>query len=167
MAPPGTPYRPLYDDRIRWSGQPVALVVAEEAEIARFAASLVRVQYDEEAHVTDLDRLAAADRPVHDRHGNLRARAADDLADAIACDTVERVRELVRVALAADFAVRDDVDAGALLLADRDDRRVVLRLLEPLGWDPPDLARTHARRHHFREHGAVDEPIGLGIASNQ
>jgi len=35
----GSPYRPLYDDRIRFSGQPIALVVAEESEIARFAAS--------------------------------------------------------------------------------------------------------------------------------
>jgi xanthine dehydrogenase YagR molybdenum-binding subunit len=54
VAPEGSPYRPLYDDRIWFSGQPIALVVAEEPEIARFAASLVRVTYDAEAHVTDL-----------------------------------------------------------------------------------------------------------------
>lgn len=52
----GSPYRPLYDEWIRFSGQPVALVVAEGAEIARFAASLVRVTYEEEAHDTNLDR---------------------------------------------------------------------------------------------------------------
>jgi xanthine dehydrogenase YagR molybdenum-binding subunit len=56
LAPEGSPFRPLYDDRIMFSGQPVALVVAEESEIARFAASLVRVEYNEEAHVTDLYR---------------------------------------------------------------------------------------------------------------
>jgi xanthine dehydrogenase YagR molybdenum-binding subunit len=55
-APAGSPYRPLYDDRIVFNGQPVALVVAETPEIARFAASLVRVQYAPEAHVTDLYR---------------------------------------------------------------------------------------------------------------
>jgi xanthine dehydrogenase YagR molybdenum-binding subunit len=55
-APKGSPFRPLYDDRIMFSGQPIALVVAEEPEIARFAASLVRVEYDEEAHVTDVFR---------------------------------------------------------------------------------------------------------------
>ncbi len=55
-APEGSPFRPLYDDRIWFSEQPVALVVAEEPEIARFAASLVRVDYDEGAHVTDLYR---------------------------------------------------------------------------------------------------------------
>ena len=56
VAPEGSPFRPLYDDRIWFSGQPVALVVAEEPEIARFAASLVRVEYDEEEHVTDVHR---------------------------------------------------------------------------------------------------------------
>jgi xanthine dehydrogenase YagR molybdenum-binding subunit len=56
VAPEGTPFRPLYDDRIWFNGQPIALVVADESEIARFAASLVRVEYDKEAHVTDVYR---------------------------------------------------------------------------------------------------------------
>jgi xanthine dehydrogenase YagR molybdenum-binding subunit len=68
-APEGSPFRPLYDDRIWFSGQPVALVVAEEAEIARFAASLVRVEYDKEAHVTDVhrrrDAVIALQAPVN------------------------------------------------------------------------------------------------------
>src|SRR5260370_7861801 len=55
VAPPGSPLRPLYDDRILFSGQPVALVVAEEFEIARFAASLVRVEYERDAHVTPFE----------------------------------------------------------------------------------------------------------------
>jgi xanthine dehydrogenase YagR molybdenum-binding subunit len=55
IAPPGSPFRPLYDAEILFNGQPVALVVAEEFEIARFAASLVRVEYEQQAHVTDFD----------------------------------------------------------------------------------------------------------------
>ncbi|HEU4930093.1 MAG TPA: xanthine dehydrogenase family protein molybdopterin-binding subunit [Candidatus Krumholzibacteria bacterium] len=54
VAPEGSPFRPLYDDRILFNGQPIALVVAEEPEVAQFAASLVRVEYDEEPHVTDV-----------------------------------------------------------------------------------------------------------------
>ena len=50
----GAPFRPLYDGKIMFSGQPVALVVAEDWEAARFAASLVSVEYDEENAVTDL-----------------------------------------------------------------------------------------------------------------
>ena len=54
VAPAGSPFRPLYDDRILFNGQPIALVVAETPEIARYAASLVRVDYDRQEHVTDL-----------------------------------------------------------------------------------------------------------------
>src|SRR6267154_5790955 len=52
----GSPFRPLYDDRIMFSGQPIALVLAEEWEIARYAASLVHVEYEKQAFVTDLHR---------------------------------------------------------------------------------------------------------------
>jgi xanthine dehydrogenase YagR molybdenum-binding subunit len=64
VAPEGSPFRPLYDDRIMFNGQPIALVVAETSEIARFAASLVRVEYESEAHVTDVFRQRDAAVPV-------------------------------------------------------------------------------------------------------
>jgi len=54
-APPGgSPYRPLYDDKVMFNGQPVALVVAGDADTARFAASLVHIDYHEEPHGTDV-----------------------------------------------------------------------------------------------------------------
>jgi xanthine dehydrogenase YagR molybdenum-binding subunit len=52
----GSPFRPLYDDRILFNGQPIALVLAEEWEIARHAASLVHVEYEKQPFVTDLDK---------------------------------------------------------------------------------------------------------------
>ena len=64
VAPEGSPFRPLYDDKVMFNGQPIALVVAETSEIARFAASLVRVEYDSEAHVTDVFRRRDAATPV-------------------------------------------------------------------------------------------------------
>jgi xanthine dehydrogenase YagR molybdenum-binding subunit len=56
VAPEGSPFRPLYNGTILFSWQPVALVLAEDWETARFAASLVQVEYSEEPHVTDLYR---------------------------------------------------------------------------------------------------------------
>jgi xanthine dehydrogenase YagR molybdenum-binding subunit len=53
-APGGSPFRPLYDDKIAYSGQPVALVVAETFEAARYAARLVEVDYEAEPHATSL-----------------------------------------------------------------------------------------------------------------
>ena len=64
VAPHGSPFRPLYDNRSMFDGQPIALVVAETSEIARFAASLVQVKYDKEAHVTDVYRQRDAAVPV-------------------------------------------------------------------------------------------------------
>lgn len=55
VAPGGTPFRPLWDERVWYSGQPVALVVAESLELARHAASLVDVRYESAPHMTDLD----------------------------------------------------------------------------------------------------------------
>ncbi|MBD2755218.1 xanthine dehydrogenase family protein molybdopterin-binding subunit [Spirosoma validum] len=54
-APPGSPFRPLQDETIKYSGQPIALVVAETFEVARYAASLVRIEYKEDTHETDLE----------------------------------------------------------------------------------------------------------------
>ena len=79
----GSPFRPLYDAAVLFSGQPVALVLAEESEIARFAASLVRVEYEREAHVTDFganrDRAFVAQQPAKPRGDADKAFAAADV----------------------------------------------------------------------------------------
>ena len=79
VAPDGSPFRPLYDDRILFNGQPVALVVAEELEIARFAASLIRVEYDEKPHVTDFEeqrKRGAVSKPA-DSQSHTRGKPVD------------------------------------------------------------------------------------------
>nr|WP_217636429.1 MULTISPECIES: xanthine dehydrogenase family protein molybdopterin-binding subunit [unclassified Duganella] len=53
-APGGSPFRPLYDDKILYSGQPIALVVAESFEAARHAARLVEADYQVDLHATSL-----------------------------------------------------------------------------------------------------------------
>jgi len=64
VTPAGSPFRPLYDDRVMFNGQPIALVLAETSEIARFAASLVRAEYETEAHITDVYRQRETAIPV-------------------------------------------------------------------------------------------------------
>jgi len=53
-AADGSPFRPLFNDRVLYNGQPVALVVADDLETARHGATLVRVEYEPEPHATDL-----------------------------------------------------------------------------------------------------------------
>jgi xanthine dehydrogenase YagR molybdenum-binding subunit len=76
----GSPYRPLYDDRILFGGQPLALVLAEDWESARVAASRVRIEYQKEPHVTDLhaqrDMAFAIDTPEKPRGDAAKAFAS-------------------------------------------------------------------------------------------
>jgi xanthine dehydrogenase YagR molybdenum-binding subunit len=57
VAPGGMPFRPLWDDRIWFSGQPVALVIAETLELARHAATLVEIRYEHTPHQTELNEV--------------------------------------------------------------------------------------------------------------
>ena len=74
-------FRALQSDRIFFNQQPVALVVAETYEQARFAARLVKVTYATEPHVTDTEevrgraRVPAKAPPVKPR-GNPEAALA-------------------------------------------------------------------------------------------
>ncbi|MDR4308552.1 xanthine dehydrogenase family protein molybdopterin-binding subunit [Chelatococcus sambhunathii] len=70
VAVPGGPFRPLRDDRIWFSGQPAALVIADTHENARHAATLVKVEY--EALTPEVDVSNARDRaydPPEKRNG--------------------------------------------------------------------------------------------------
>jgi xanthine dehydrogenase YagR molybdenum-binding subunit len=62
-APAGSPFKPFSGAEILYSGQPLALVVAETFEAARYAASLVRVEIEEAPHETNL--LLHRDRAHH------------------------------------------------------------------------------------------------------
>jgi xanthine dehydrogenase YagR molybdenum-binding subunit len=56
VAPGGSPFRPLHEPDIKFSQQPVALVVADTFELARYAASILEIEYEQEAHETNLYR---------------------------------------------------------------------------------------------------------------
>lgn len=53
-VPPGSPFKPFYDENIKYNGQPIALVVAESFELARYAASLLVISCEKETFDTDL-----------------------------------------------------------------------------------------------------------------
>ncbi|QIO99654.1 xanthine dehydrogenase family protein molybdopterin-binding subunit [Bradyrhizobium symbiodeficiens] len=79
VAPEGSPFRPLYDDMIKFNGQPIALVLAEEWETAKFAATLVRIDYEQLEFVTDLEAERGSanemDKP-HKPRGDAKAALA-------------------------------------------------------------------------------------------
>jgi xanthine dehydrogenase YagR molybdenum-binding subunit len=76
----GSPFRPLYDDKIKFNAQPIALVLADDWETARFAASFVRVDYEKAAFTTDV--YAQRDKAVAGKKPEKRGDAARALAAA-------------------------------------------------------------------------------------
>jgi xanthine dehydrogenase YagR molybdenum-binding subunit len=76
----GSPFRPLYDDVVRFNGQPIALVLAEDWETARYAASLIHVEYQVDGFTTDLhaqrDKAFVVEKPEKPRGDAAKALAA-------------------------------------------------------------------------------------------
>lgn len=79
----GSPYRPLYDDEVKFNGQPLALVLAEDFETATYAASLVEIEYQEQPHSTDIERqrgnAVALESPAKPRGDAAKAFATSDI----------------------------------------------------------------------------------------
>ncbi|HQU86742.1 MAG TPA: xanthine dehydrogenase family protein molybdopterin-binding subunit, partial [Pyrinomonadaceae bacterium] len=65
----------LQDDKIKFNGQPIALVVAETFEQARFAARLVKAEYNVETHQTVTEKAAT----VPSRGGKTRGNPQEAL----------------------------------------------------------------------------------------
>ena len=101
------------------------------------AAVGIGAQHFQVAH---LDRARAPDRADHARHRHGLPGAVDGRAGIFDVDAVERGGEAVGIAFAALLAVGDDVEAGALLIADREDRGVVLRRFKLVRRDQPEIA---------------------------
>lgn len=63
-APPGTVFKPLYDDKIVYNGQPIALVVADTFETARYASTQVIFEYEFETFKTCVEENLDQARPA-------------------------------------------------------------------------------------------------------
>ena len=120
----------------------------------------------QELGVALLHRAAPSDRADDARHRGRAAAAAPDMAGALGVDAVERQGKAVRIALAADLAIADDVDAGVFHLAYRNDRRVILGLLAPWFLDPPDVAGVDAGHAVMFQEAPIDQPVGLRVAAD-
>jgi hypothetical protein len=117
----------------------------------------------QELEIADLHGMTARDLADDARHGIGVPAAVERRPWIVDVDPVECRREPVRVALAAHLAVGDDVEPGALLIADREHRRIVLGLLEIARVDPPQLGGAHAGRKAAPQALSIDQPVGLRV----
>ena len=96
--------------------------------------------------VVQFDGPAALHRAYDTRHRSLGSVPRGDQRGIVGVDAIQCGSKAVGIALAADFAVGHDVDAGALHVSDGHDGGVVLRFLEMFGRQPPH--RMHAGARH-------------------
>ena len=97
----------------------------------------------QELHVANLYRMLALDGTDDARHRIRVAAAVERRSRIVDVDAGQGRREAVRIALPTRLAVGDDVQSGPLLVADREQRRVVLGLLE-VAPGRPARALSHA-----------------------
>ena len=116
--------------------------------------------------VAHLDRPQPADRADDARHDDGAAGAPHDVRRVVEIDPRKCGRKTVRIAFAADLAIGDDVDPGALHVADRQPRRIVLGRFEPGLGHPPQFLGAHPHRSLMGQLVAVDQPVGLRIAAD-
>lgn len=89
-SPPGSPFRPLHDENILFSMQPIALVVAESIEAARYAVTLVEVEYEIEPHETSLlENLNRSEEGVGLRAGFEKPESRGDFDEAYAGTSIK------------------------------------------------------------------------------
>jgi hypothetical protein len=84
----------------------------------------------QELNVAHFNRLFAADLADNARHWVWMAGPVERGAWIVNIDTLKRSGEAVRVAFAALFTVRNDIEAGVFLVANSEKRRIVLRFFQ-------------------------------------
>ena len=121
----------------------------------------------QEAHVLDLHGVPPADRADDPRHRVGVTAPVERRPRVVDVDPGERGGEPVGVALTPHLAVGDDVQPGVLLGPDRQQRRVILGLLQIRLVDSPQLTRPDAWREPSRQLASIDQPLGLGVAADE
>ncbi|GAB2966867.1 xanthine dehydrogenase family protein molybdopterin-binding subunit [Streptomyces pseudoechinosporeus] len=135
--PPGKPLQPFQDDRIRFFGQPVAVVVATTLETAQHAASLVKVSYDAQHPATDLAAADPADEPETYARGN--ADEALDSAPVRLEMTYRTARNHHNAMEAAGLVARWDGDKLTLWEKSQATQFAAFGMSGALGMPPDDI----------------------------
>ena len=99
VAPSGEHFKPLKDNQIRCWAQPIALVVANTFEGARYAASLLEIDYEEEPFQVDLKQnLSLSQKP-----GNGLVNFIKELAPSSQQEDFEKAYHSSAAQVSGDF----------------------------------------------------------------
>ena len=154
MFPPDLLNRPvLARDRVRFVGEPVAVVLSETRSVGQDAAELVFVDIDPFDAVTDLEAAASDEIVVHEGHGTNNALTFSDLGMATGitddsffadCEVVVEQRVVHPRMSAAPLEVRSAAaswtdDRLLMFLSSQASHRVKETLVQMYGLAPEDV----------------------------
>ena len=161
----GSPYRPLYDDKVQFSGQPIALVVAEDWETARFAASWLQSSTSRKR--TSRTCMRSATKPLSSTNRKKPRGDAEQALRGSRRTTRRRIFHSDRTSQ-SDGAVRLDRDLGRRRQAHglrQDARRteraaISVQRVRHAGRRGARLVALHGRRVRFRLAPAIPGRAG-------
>src|ERR1700719_3334966 len=117
-------------------------------------------------HIADLYRMAASDPPYDARHNGKAAGTIGRLSRVVEIDSIERGGKTIGVALPTLLTVADNVDPGALLIANGETGGIVLCRFKLLRVDEPKVVCAHPR-YLLRQPSTIDQPFGWRIRADQ
>jgi len=123
------PRRPLAHERVRYVGEPVALVVAQTLQQARDAAEAVFVEYEELPHVVDLEEATTPGAPPVCESAPDNVAAEMRFGDATAAAAAfERAAHVVQLEVVNQRVAAVTVEPRSVLAWVAEDGRLNVRL---------------------------------------
>jgi aerobic carbon-monoxide dehydrogenase large subunit len=121
--------RALAHERVRYVGEPVALVVAETLQQARDAAEAVWVEYEELPHVVDLEAATSPGAPVICPQAPDNVAAEMRMGDANkAAEAFARAAHVVQLQIVNQRVAALTIEPRSVLAWVADDGRLTLRM---------------------------------------
>jgi carbon-monoxide dehydrogenase large subunit len=126
--PPGTRVRPLADGRVAYVGDPIVMVLAESRYIAEDAASLVAVEYQEEAAVIGIDaaRVQSAIHPDLEDNVSIATGALD--ADPELSAIFARAAHVVTGTVRHQRIAQSPMETRGIIMSMQGDNELVIYL---------------------------------------
>jgi len=139
-------YFPLALHKVRFVGEPVAVVVAEDKYIASDAAELVKVEYEPLKAVTNVEEAIKSDAPIlHEDWGN-----------NIAYHKVEfNVGDIDRAFNEADIILKEKIKINRIVSAPMEPRAIVAE------YDQGTIILYHQSQHPHAHRTMIAETLGI------
>jgi len=108
-----------------------------------------------------------ADGADNARHHSWLARAPRHNTRIIYVDAFKRIGKVVEIALPANFAITNDINASLVLVMQYDQGCIILCFLKQVLAESPNLSHPHARRPTAKQDTFIDQPSWLRITANK